>query len=531
MGNSASLKTGNGQYWLGIELGSTRIKCCLVDRDGQILSTGVYLWENVLVDGFWSYSLEKAVAGVGKCYLSMKRRFKEKTGLTIECLSGIGVSAMMHGLIAVDAQNDLLCPFRTWRCNNAEEEASILSSELNFNIPARWSIAQLFYSVRRHEEFVPKIDRIFTLASYIHHRLTGAFCVGKTDASGIFPLSGDGSYDRDGIELTEGLFRRNGCSLELKALFPPTLNPGENAGSLTEEGRLLLDPEGDLRAGVPFCPPEGDAATGLVCTNSIKKGNGNISAGTSVFGSFVLGRNLSKVYPEIDVITTPDGNPAAMIHCNNCTAGINQVMDLAEQTLSKVGVQKSKTEIFEALLQSVLDENNTLDHQVYFNFLSGENLMKVGKGAMLFASSQQGKMTIDSIVLGQLFAAFATFSLGKELLDKENIVLDTIFAHGGVFNVEGVAGVVLASAINHEIYLNHATGEGGAWGMALLSLYSFYKDGMSLCDFLDSKAFSNHVFVVQKPNRKTRLEFLKYRKRFVDCLEAERFLGEALEKC
>lgn len=522
----------NGDLFLGIELGSTRIKCCLVDPFGNCLETGVYNWDNRYEDGFWTYDLNQALFGIGQCYLDMKKKVVLAHGLKIRKISAIGVSAMMHGLIALDGANRLLTPFRTWRNNNTEDVAQELSKRLNFNIPARWSVAHICYAVQHHEPFAEKTKKMTTLASYIHERLTGRACIGPNDASGMFPVFDGENYDGEMVKKVNLFFAEHESALHIQDILPPIAQCGLPMGTLTEEGALILDPEGDLLPGSIFSAPEGDAATGMVTTNTVKPRSGNISAGTSIFGTFVLDRPLKKAYSEIDVLSSPDGKTVAMIHCNNCTSGINACMNLASETLRLFGVWKDSNEVYQILFESVLDYKGDFSDLLCYNYLSGENITSVENGAMLLAASPNAKLTIPNIMLAQLFASFATFSLGMDILREEKFSINNVFVHGGMFKTKGVAQKVFASIINQEISVNQAASEGGAWGMAILALYLKYRKTYSLEDYLSDVIFKEASIEIEKPNLALSQKFLEFKKSFIACLPAERMIGKELtHKC
>lgn len=516
--------------YLGIELGSTRIKCCLINGSGNSVATGVYNWNNAYENNFWTYDLNQALFGVGQCYLDLKKKVRLTYGKTITKLSGIGISAMMHGLIALDDNNRLLTPFRTWRNNHTEKVAEELSKSLNFNIPARWSVSHLYYAIKNHEPFVEDIAKITTLSSYVHEKLTNKSYIGKNDASGMFPLSQDGKYNQKFIEIVDAMFLKEECSLKIENVLPKIVSCGQPSGKLTPEGALLLDPEGDLLPGVVFCAPEGDAATGMVSTNSITPRSGNVSAGTSIFGTFVLDKTMAKAYPEIDIVVTPDGKDVAMIHCNNCTSGINQCVELVNETLKEFGIWKNENEVFETLLKNAMNYEGKFSHIACYNYLSGENITKVEDGALLLAVSPTGKLNMQNLMLAQLFASFATFSIGMDILKEEGIDFDNIYVHGGIFKTKGIGQKVFASVINKKISLNEEASEGGPWGMALLSMYNNYSNSMDLGKFLEEKIFKNNKITVEEPQDNLTNMYKEYKESFLNCLNAEKIIGKELSK-
>jgi Sugar (pentulose and hexulose) kinases len=516
--------------YLGIELGSTRIKCALIDEFGNNLENGVFNWENTYLDGNWTYDLNQALYGVGQCYLDLKKNILLKYGKKLTSLKTIGISAMMHGLIVEDENNRLLTPFRTWRNTYTEEVANELSSELNFNIPARWTLSHLYYAIKNKEPFIEHISKVSTLASYIHKKLTNTYCIGKDDASGVFPLENGKTYNPKYIKKVDSLFSKLGCNLKIENVLPPIIDCGLNAGALSPEGALILDPDGDLVPGIPFVAPEGDAATGMVSTNAIKVKSGNISAGTSIFGSFVLSELPKTFHREIDIVNTPDGKVVAMVHCNNCSSGLNECVSLINDTLHKFGVWKSENEIFETILNSALTYKGSLKHLVTYNYLSGENITHIQDGAMLIAHSNETSLSIDKVILSQLFSSFITLSLGLDILKNEGLEFNDIYVHGGIFKTKGVAQKVFASSIDEKIIVNSEAAEGGAWGMALLALYHHYQKDYSLEDYLMKIIFKDTKTTIEYPDTNLKKLFNQFKVTYLSCLEAEKLLGEKI-KC
>lgn len=513
---------------LGIELGSTRIKCCLVSSSGQLLSSGIYEWENKFVDGFWTYSLDEAIHGVGQCYLQMKRAVFDHYGVVVKTIGSIGVSGMMHGLLALDKNGNVLVPFRTWRNNNAEEVAKELSSYLGFNIPARWSLAHLYYSVKKREKYLDRLSSITTIAGYLNQRLCDADCLGLNDASGMFPIGDDGHYDREMEKKIDTLFLKEGSSLRIESLLPPVAAIGTIAGLLTSAGAALLDPEGDLLPGIPLCPPEGDSATGMVATNCIDPKTGNISVGTSVFGSFVLEHPLEKWKPEIDVLTTPTNKPLAMIHCNNCTCGIDAFVDSVRDSLSLFGVSVSDQDLYGKLFKSALNSDKDTGNLLFYNYLSGENITGVKYGTMLLAVAPESHENIPNMMLTQFFSAFASFVLGMRLLSQQKVAIETITVHGGLFKTPVIAQKVLASILNEAIEMNDMASEGGAWGMALLALYIRYRKQMSFPRFLENVVFKDSKKTKEEPDQAIHQKFVAFLSAYEKCLPIEKSLGKEM---
>lgn len=516
--------------YLGIELGSTRIKCSLIDEAGTPIARGIYGWENVLNQGFWSYDLNAAMLGIGKCYLDMKHQYETKTKRKLTTIRGIGISAMMHGFIALDKENHLLTPFRTWRNNHTEDCAKELSTILNFHIPARWSIAHLYYALKKEEDFALKIDHMETLASFVHYQLTGKRAIGVNDASGIFPLDEQANYHQEYLHTTQLLLQKYQFSKPLETVFPPIISVGEQTGRLTLQGAKILDPEGDLEPGSILCPPEGDAGTGMISTNTVRPGTANISCGTSIFGSFVLPFPLHKGYPEIDMVHTPDGHPVAMIHGNNCTSAIDACYHVVQDILKTFGVVKAPDTIYEILFKTAMQSKADFKDMVLYNYLSGENITQVKEGALLLAKKGTNLLDISSIMLSAIFSSFVTFSIGMDVLQKEKVTMKEVYAHGGIFETKGCAQEILASILKQEVSVIKEISEGGAWGMAILALYTHYKEKFSLHAFLDQIVFKNKEKNRAYPNSALTQQFQTYKENVISCLEAERIIGRELMK-
>lgn len=514
-----------GRTCLGIELGSTRIKAVLIDEDFSTLSIGDYVWENKYNDGVWTYSYEDIIIGLQSCYASLKNNVLRQYGCKLENIGSIGISAMMHGYIVLDKDNRLLVPFRTWRNNNAEEAARKLTELFSFHIPARWSIAHLCQAILNDEEHVDKIKYQTTLAGLVHFLLTGKKVVGIGEASGMFPIDDKTStYNSDMMRLFERSYVRNKYHWKLNDLLPEVLKAGKVAGHLTKEGALLLDPEGDLCEGIPFCPPEGDAGTGMVATNSVKAGTGNVSAGTSVFSMIVLRQNLKNVYPEIDIVTTPDGLPVAMVHCNNCSSEINTYVNLFSEVASLFGVKTEKDEVYKKLFKKSQEGDRDCGGVVVYNYLSGENITNIAKGRPMTVRVTDSNFSLANVMRAQLYSAFATLKIGNDILIKgEGVTVEKLYAHGGLFKTEGVCQSYLAAALNAPITVTETAGEGGAWGMAVLA--RFLLDGGDLGEYLRTKVFAEQKEHTVKPDREDVEGFDRYIKRFKDGLPAELAAG------
>lgn len=480
-------KIKHGETFLGIELGSTRIKACLIDDAFSPIAGGSHSWENRLENGYWTYSLEDIHGGIQSCYADLKRDVREKYGVTLETVGAMGISAMMHGYMAFDNNDSLLVPFRTWRNTTTEKAAVELTKLFGFNIPQRWSIAHLYQAVLNKEEHVPEIAHITTLAGYIHFLLTGKRAVGIGEASGMFPISGN-NYDKNMLEKFGGLVP----DIKISEILPAVLAAGENAGTLTEAGAKFLDPEGDLKAGIPLCPPEGDAGTGMVATNAVLPKTGNISAGTSVFSMLVLEKPLKGVYSEIDVVTTPVGAPVAMVHCNNCCSELDAWMNIFEEFSMLSGHKIDKSALYETLYKNALTGEPDCGGVAAYNFLSGEPVAGVAEGRPMYFRTPDGKMNLANLFRAELYSAFAALKMGMDILfEKENVSAEQFTGHGGIFKVQGVAQQFLADGLNTPVSVMKTAGEGGAWGMALLAAYMVCKDGKSLAKWLDREVFAD----------------------------------------
>lgn len=482
-----------GRTILGIEFGSTRIKAVMIDEDGKVLASGGHGWENRYENGVWTYSMTDIIEGLQDCYRDLAANVQKQYGVEITSFSSVGFSAMMHGYLAFDKENNLLVPFRTWRNTITEEAAKILTKEFNYNIPQRWSIAHLYQAILNQEEHVKDISYLTTLAGYIHWILTGEKVLGIGDASGMFPIDiAKGNYDEKMIAKFDSLIESKGYGWKLADILPKVLSAGEKAGCLTAEGAKLLDPSGKLQAGIPFCPPEGDAGTGMAATNSVKVHTGNISAGTSVFAMVVLDKDLSKVYPQIDLVTTPDGALVAMVHCNNCTSEINAWVNLFKEFAQSMGMKVDMNELYTKLFNEALKGEADCGGLLSYNYFSGEPVTGFDKGAPLFVRTAENSFTLPNVMRMHLYSALAALKTGLDLLLKEEKVqIDEMFGHGGYFKTKEVGQRIAAAAIHAPVSVMETAGEGGAWGIALLASYMQTKQSQeTLGDFLNRKIFA-----------------------------------------
>lgn len=507
--------------FLGIEFGSTRIKACLIGEDFAPIAQGAHDWENRLENGYWTYSLDDIRSGLQSCYADLKRDVREKYGVTLETVGAMGISAMMHGYMAFDGGGDLLVPFRTWRNTTTEKAAAELTKLFGFNIPQRWSIAHLYQAILNNEPHVPQIAHITTLAGYIHFLLTGKRAVGIGEASGMFPVNGK-DYDEGMLGKFSGLVP----DMDIRNILPAVLSAGEAAGNLTEAGAKFLDPDGDLKPGIPLCPPEGDAGTGMTATNAVLPKTGNISAGTSVFSMLVLEKNLSGVYPEIDMVTTPDGSPVAMVHCNNCCSELDAWVGMFGEFAELIGKPLSKSELYETLYRNAMKGSPDCGGITAYNCLSGEPVIGIESGRPLYFRTPDSKMSLADFFRAQLYSSAAALKYGMDILfEKEKVSAEQFTGHGGLFKVKGAAQQVYADALKTPVAVTETAGEGGAWGMALLAAFAVCGGGISLADFLESQVFAGMEKDVLKPSSEGTAGFEKFMERYTVGLAAEKAAG------
>lgn len=495
----------SGKTTLGIEFGSTRVKAVLIDESFQPIASGNYRWENQLVDGIWTYSLDEIWKGLRESYKNMAADAKKKYGATITKIGAIGFSAMMHGYMAFDEKDDILVPFRTWRNSTTGPAAKTLTELFQFNIPERWSIAHLYQAILNGEEHVGKIKYMTTLAGFIHWKLTGKKVLGIGDASGMFPIDDQTKqYNEEMIAKFEKLVKDKKYPWSLKEILPEVLNAGEEAGVLTEEGAKLLDESGNLQAGIPLCPPEGDAGTGMVATNSVGVRTGNVSAGTSVFAMIVLEKQLQKVYPEIDMVTTPVGSPVAMVHANNCTSDINAWIELFKEFSDCFGLDVTREDLFDKLFKVAMEGDTDCGGLLSYGYYSGENITGVSEGRPLFVRTPESRFTLANFMRMHLCSALGALKVGMDILIKEeHVAIDKILGHGGYFTTKGVGQKLLAAAIDTPVSVMETAGEGGPWGMALLASYLIKKEnGEELQDYLSNKVFAGNAGVSEEPDAK-----------------------------
>ncbi|MCM8710734.1 FGGY-family carbohydrate kinase [Clostridium sp. SYSU_GA19001] len=515
----------SGKTMLGIELGSTRIKAVLIGEDNTPIASGSHDWENSYINNIWTYSLEDVWTGLQDSYKKMASDVKQKYGVTLQTIGAIGFSAMMHGYLVFNKKGELLVPFRTWRNTITEKASEELSKLFNYHIPQRWSIAHLYQAILNGEEHVADISFQTTLAGYVHWKLTGQKVIGIGEASGMFPIDIETKdYNKNMIKQFNDLIAHKNFSWKLEDIMPKVLLAGENAGVLTEEGAKLLDVTGQLKPGIPLCPPEGDAGTGMVATNSIAKRTGNVSAGTSVFAMIVLEKELSKAYEEIDLVTTPTGNLVAMVHCNNCTSDINAWVSIFREFAEAMGMEVDMNKLFSILYNKALEGDSDCGGLLSYNYFSGEHITHFEEGRPLFVRTPESKFNLANFMRVHLFTALGALKTGLDILFKEEGVnVDEILGHGGLFKTKGVGQKIMAAAINSNVSVMETAGEGGAWGMALLASYMLNKaENETLEDYLTNKIFADEVCAKVEPDAKDVAGFNEFMKRYTKGLSIER---------
>ncbi len=521
-------KIKSGLCSLGIEFGSTRIKSVLIDETSAPIASGAYDWENRYEDGYWTYTLDDIKSGLRGCYSSLVKDVHDKYGVKINRLAAIGISGMMHGYLAFDENDNLLVPFRTWRNTTTAQAADELSPLLGFNLPQRWSSAHLYQAVLNGEEHVSKIAHINTLAGYIHFLLSGKREVGVGEGSGIFPIDPETlDYDEKKLALYDAKLKEHGAKFTLRSVAPSVKNAGVGGAYLTLEGAALLDESGELESGIPMCPPEGDAGTGMVATNSVRPRTGNISAGTSVFSMLVLEENLKGYYPEIDMVTTPDGHPVAMVHCNNCCSEIDAWVKVFAQFAKLIGCDIAKKDIYDKLYYLSLEGDKDCGGVVSYNFLSGEHVIGLNEGKPMYFRLPGCELNLANFFRAQVYSSVGALKSGMDILfQREKITADKFTAHGGLFKTPGVAQQYLADAIGTPVSVMKTASEGGAWGIAVLAQYMINGGGKSLPDYLDDVVFAGMESTTLSPEKEGAEGFAKYMENYTMGLAAEKAIDK-----
>ena len=481
----------DGGAVMGIEMGSTRIKAVLIGMDNEPIAAGAFDWENTLADGVWTYPLEEVWTGLQACFADLRKDVEAQYGVSLTRAKAIGISGMMHGYMVFDAEGNQLAPFRTWRNNITGQASEELTTLFDYPIPQRWSIAHLYQAILNKEDHVGSIAHMTTLAGYVHWKLTGQKVMGVGEASGMFPIDiGKQDFNAALADAFDAHIAGEELGWTLGELLPQVLDAGEPAGELTAEGARLLDPAGELEAGVPLCPPEGDAGTGMVATNSVGVRTGNVSAGTSVFAMLVLEKELSRAHHEIDLVTTPDGKLVGMAHSNNCTSDYNAWFDLFGQMAEALGVEVSGQDLYQKLLPLALEGDPDCGGLLSYGYISGEHLTGFSEGRPLFARSSDSSFTLANFMRCHLFAALCALRTGLNvLMDEEGVEVDEIRGHGGFFKTPGVGQRIMAAAVGAPVSVLETAGEGGAWGIALLASFMVRENSDE-----SLPAFLNEVF-------------------------------------
>ncbi len=519
-----------GHTALGIELGSTRIKATLIGPANNPIATGSHAWANQLVNGLWTYDLDSVAKGLQSCYAALSKDTERRYGVGLASVGALGCSAMMHGYLAFDDAGDLLVPFRTWRNTNTEKASQVLTPLFGHNIPQRWSITHLYQAILDDEEHLPRIAHLTTLAGYVHWQLTGQQVLGVGDASGMFPIDArTGGFDSSLMARFDDLVADRRYPWLLSDILPTVLPAGGDAGFLTAAGALLLDPTGALAPQVPLCPPEGDAGTGMVATNSVAAGTGNVSAGTSIFAMVVLERPMSSVHCEIDIVTTPTGKPVAMVHCNNGTGELDAWVNVFGEFAAVLGADLETGSLYQLLYDVGLSGEADAGGLMAYNYLSGEPITAVDRGRPLMVRSPESRLTLANLFRAHLNSTLAALRIGMDVLSAEGVRPRHLFAHGGLFKTKGVGQRILAAALDTPVSVGETAGEGGPWGMALLAAYHRDRaDYGSLNEYLDLKVFADTPFETVTAEAAQVDGFTKFMTRYRQGLPVERRAVEVL---
>lgn len=521
----------SGRTTLGIELGSTRIKAVLMDEGFETIAIGNHDWENRLMDGIWTYTLEDIWSGIQASYRDMTQNVEKQYGVTLSTVGAIGFSAMMHGYMAFDKQGELLVPFRTWRNTITGAASAKLTELFRYNIPQRWSIAHLYQAILNQEAHVPEIDYLITLEGYVHWKLTGEKVLGIGDCAGMFPVDSEKKdFHERMIRQFDQLVEEHHYPWKLRDILPKALAAGEQAGTLTEEGAKLLDVSGNLKAGIPLCPPEGDAGTGMVATNSVARRTGNVSAGTSVFAMVVLERELKRVHEEIDLVTTPAGDLVAMVHCNNCTSDLNAWVNLFREFAQTMGMEVNMDQLFSALYHKALEGDGDCGGLLSYGYFSGEHITGLEEGRPLFVRLPDGNFNLANFMRVHLFTALGALKTGLDILfQEEQVEVDQILGHGGLFKTKGVGQKIMAAAMNTPVSVMETAGEGGAWGIAILADYMLRRqEGETLDAYLKNRVFQGNAGERMEPDGEDVIGFERFMERYRNGLEIERAAVNAL---
>ena len=526
---SIAAKIRGAETYLGIEFGSTRIKAVLIDRTHAVLASGGHNWENRLENGFWTYAMDDVFAGLQDAFAKLAANVEKQYGVPLTSVGAMGVSAMMHGYLAFDAADRQLAPFRTWRNTTTGQAAEALSKRFGFNIPQRWSIAHLYQAMLNREAHVSSLAFLTTLAGYIHYRLTGEKVIGIGDGSGMFPIDSVRlAYDGGMLASFQKLVSEQGYGWDISAVLPKLLSAGAPAGVLSPEGARLIDPSGTLNSGIPFCPPEGDAGTGMVATNAVRQRTGNVSAGTSVFAMLVLEHALSHYYTEVDMVTTPAGDPVAMVHCNNCTSDIDAWIRLFGEAASALGATYDERTLYQTLYKKALEGAPDCGGIMAFNYLSGEHVTKLEEGRPLLFRKPDASFTLANVMRAHLTSACASLRIGMDILAAEKVELDAMTGHGGFFKAEGIGQKIMSAALGTPVTVMETAGEGGPWGMAVLAAFLQNKaSGESLSDYLTNRVFLGAKSVTVSATGQEAAGFAAFMEAYQKSLAVERAAVQA----
>lgn len=524
---SATELINSGQLNLGIELGSTRIKAILIGQDpNEVIAAGSFEWENQLTDGLWSYPLDQVWQGLRETFADLQQDCERRHGVRVSTLNSLGVSAMMHGYLAFDSSDELLVPFRTWRNTNTQQAANQLTELFGVNIPLRWSAAHLQQVILEKAQHVVNIDFLTTLAGYVHYKLSGEKVLGIGDASGMFPIDpATKTYDQRLVSKFQELNQGSALKKDLLEILPQVLVAGQSAGQLTEQGARLLDPAGELQAGAAMCPPEGDAGTGMVATNAVAPRTGNISAGTSIFAMVVMERPLTQIHHELDIVTTPSGDPVAMVHCNNGASELAAWVNVFDEFAKLSGSSHSTDGVYELLFKQALTGELDAGGLLAYNYLAGEPITGLSVGRPMTVRTPDSNFSLANFMRSQIFGVFATLSIGMEVLKKESVEISVMSAHGGIFRTAGVAQKLLAAAIEAPVSVSSSASEGGAWGMAILAAFAS-SNHRDLDSYLDKEVFSNVKTQTSSATAEEIAGYQRYLARYAAGLAAVKSAGE-----
>lgn len=515
----------NGKTALGIELGSTRIKGVLIDLSGKVLAVGIHDWENSFNNNIWTYGIEEIHDGIRSCYRALREEVKRKYDVKLKKIGSIGISAMMHGYMALDENGNQIAPFQTWRNTNTQTASDELTDLFQFNIPLRWSVAHLYQRILDNEEHVKKLAYVSTLSGYIHWKLTGEKVLGIGDAAGMFPIDSDTyDYNEEMVYKFDQLIEKYNYNWKIRDIFPKVLVAGEQAGFLTKEGALFLDETGDLEYGIPLCPPEGDAGTGMTATNSVAPRTGNVSAGTSIFAMIVIEKQLNKIYREIDMVTTPSGFPCAMSHANNGTSDLNAWIGLFEEFAKLMGYQADIGDLFTKLYMNSLNGDPDCGGLLSYGYYSGENITMINEGRLAFLRTPESHFNLANFIKTHLYTSLGAVKMGLDILmEDEKIKVDRIMGHGGLFKTKNVGQRYLAAAVGAPVTVMDTASEGGAWGIALLAAYLIDKaEDEKLEDYLENRIFINLTGNTIHPCEDDKKGFDIFMTRYREGLEIEK---------